>query len=460
MSLPTKETPKIGLITAICIIAANMIGTGVFTSLGFQVLGIQSISALLLLWVAGGVVAICGALTYAELAVSMPRSGGEYRYLSNLYHPALGFLSGWVSATLGFAGPVAIASMAFGEYFSNVIPNTDPTSFVSLLTPHSLATLLLIIITIINIASIKAGTGFQTVFTIINLSLIVIIVICGFVLSDHSHFHISFAKQDFKQVFSSDFFVSLVYVSFAYSGWNSATYIAEEINEPRKNLPRALFLGSLIVMVLYLLLNFIFLYSTPIPQLSGQLQVAFIAAQNIFGKEGALIIAAIISIGLIASVNSMMFTGPRVTRAIGEDFPIFRKLAHINSKGSPVYAILLQFVIALILIYISNPNDVMTYLGFTLSLFTTLTVIGVFIDRYKHKNLFFGSEPISTRSIVKMIVKNVIPLLFVGFEVGMMYFLIDKKPIPSIAGFLSILTGLIVYVFINKNKNKSENKSN
>jgi APA family basic amino acid/polyamine antiporter len=448
VSLPDKETPKVGLVTAICIIAANMIGTGVFTSLGFQVMGIHSVSALLLLWVTGGIVAICGALTYAELAVSMPRSGGEYRYLSNLYHPSLGFLSGWVSATLGFAGPVAIAAMAFGEYFSNVIPGTDP---------NILATILLVGITIINIASIKAGTGFQTIFTLINLSLIIIIIICGFILPDHSHFHMTFTSNDLKQAESEDFFVSLVYVSFAYSGWNSATYIAEEIKNPKKNLPRALFLGSFIVMILYLLLNFIFLYSTPIPQLSGQLQVGFIAAKNIFGQDGALIIAVIISIGLIASVNSMMFTGPRVTRAIGEDFPFFGKLAHLNSKGSPVYAILLQFLIALILIYISNPNEVMTYLGFTLSLFTTLTVAGVFINRYRNKSLFVSPNNINARSIIKMILKFIIPLLFILLELYMMYYLLKNKPKPSIAGFLTILSGLIVYAFINKKNRTSEN---
>ncbi len=448
MSLPNKETPKVGLVTSICIIAACMIGTGVFTSLGFQVATIQSTSTLLLLWIAGGVVAICGALTYSELAVSMPKSGGEYRYLSKLYHPSLGFLSGWFSAILGFAGPVAFSSMAFGQYFSTVVPEANPSL---------LATGLLIIITLINIASLKAGTGFQTVFTIINLLLIVVIIICGFILPDHSHFQISFTKADFKQALSPDFFVSLVYVSFAYSGWNSATYIAEEIKDPRKNLPRALFLGSFIVMILYLLLNFVFLYSTPIPQLKGQFQVAYFAAKSIFGADGALIIAGIISIGLIASVNSMMFTGPRVTRAIGEDFPFLGKLATLNKKGSPVYAILLQFFIALMLIHFSNPSDLVMYLGFTLSIFTTLTVAGVFINRYRNNSLFYGSEKISIGSTLKMIIKIVIPLLFIALEVYMMYFLLKKYPIPSIAVFFTMLSGLIVYAFINKKKTSENN---
>ena len=426
-----KETPKIGLITAISIIVASMIGTGVFTSLGFQVIGIKSVSALLMLWIAGGVVALCGALSYAELAISMPRSGGEYRYLSNLYHPALGFLSGFVSSTLGFAGPVAFSSLAFGQYFSNLVA----------INPSILATIILVAVTVINIASLKLGSRFQTIFTVINLSLILIIVICGFILPDHSHFQISFTKNDFTQMISPDFFVSLVYVSFAYSGWNSATYVAEEIKDPRKNLPRALFWGSFIVMILYLLLNFIFLYSSPIEQLNNQFQVAFVAAENIFGKEGAVIIAAIISIGLVASINSMMFTGPRVTKAIGQDFPIFNKLAHVNSKGSPIYAILLQFLFALVLIHIFDPRQIMTYIGFTLSLFTTLSVAGVYLNLSKYPdNVSLNRSPWFL----------IVPALFIVIELLMMVYLLIQDPAPPVYGFLTVLSGLIVYFLINK----------
>ena len=431
--MSNTETPKIGLITAISLIVASMIGTGVFTSLGFQVIGIHSTAALLMLWIAGGIVALFGALSYAELAVYMPRSGGEYRYLSNLYHPALGFLSGWVSATLGFAGPVAIACMAFGEYFSNLVSwNTN-----------LLASIILAGITIVNLTSLKLGGRFQTVFTLVNISLILAIIICGFVLPDHSHFLFSLTKDDASQMISPEFFESLVYVSFAYSGWNSATYIAEEIKDPKKNLPKALFWGSFIVMILYLLLNLIFLYSSPISELNNQFQVAFIAAKNIFGQKGALIIAVIISIGLIASINSMMFTGPRVTRAIGQDFPIFKKLAHINSKGSPVYAILLQFLIALILIHISNPKEIMKYIGFTLSLFTTLAVAGVFINRYKNPS-------VEKKSILLKITYILIPSIFILLELMMMFYLFQKDPWPPIAGFLTILSGLLVYAFIYK----------
>jgi len=423
--------PKIGVITATSLVIANMVGTGVFTSLGFQVLGIQSVFALLMLWVVGGVVALCGALTYAELAVTMPRSGGEYRYLSNLYHPSVGLVSGWISSTLGFAGPVAISSMAFGEYFSNILDAS----------PDLLAVFLLIVITLINLGGLKAGGYFQTGITFLNLFLIVVIIISGIVLSDHSHYTISLNAEDIKQSFSAPFYISLVYVSFAYSGWNSAAYIAGEIKNPRKNLPIALFSGTIVVMFLYLLLNFIFLYSTPIPQLSGQVQIAFIAAKNIFGEQGAIFVAFIISIGLTASVNSMMFTGPRVTRAIGEDFPVFKKMTVLNSKGSPMYAVLLQFTIALILIFTSSFEQVMTYIGFTLSLFTTLTVAGVFINRYKNpKHTLQFKTP----------GYPVVPLLFIALEVFMMVFLIKENTVPSMAGLITAVSGFVVYLFVYK----------
>ena len=434
MSLSSKISPKIGLITAVCLIAANMIGTGVYTSLGYQAMGTQSVLALLLLWVAGGVVALCGALTYAELAASMPKSGGEYRYLSNIYHPSVGFLSGWVSVTIGFAGPMAINAMAFGEYFSNIFN----------LAPDTLAVGLLILVVGINIISFSAGSNFQTLFTILNICMILGISVSGFILADHSHFHFSTTSGDVSQIFTASFAVSLVYVSYAYSGWNSATYIAEEIKDPAKNIPRALFIGTAAVMLLYLTVNFIFLYTVPLAELTANpKQIAFTSAQKIFDIGGAKIIAAIISVGLIASVNSMVITGPRVTKAIGEDFSFFKIFTSHNKKGSPVVAILLQFSIALILIITSKFDQVMTYIGFTLSLFTTLTVAGVFVYRYKNGHAI-------PKDTYKTWGYPVTPILFIMLEIWMMVFLLKNDPVPSLAGLATVLSGLVVYFIIKK----------
>lgn len=436
-SIMNRIITKVGLLTAISLVIANMIGTGVFTSLGFQAAGIKSVLPLLLLWIAGGVVALCGALTYGELAASMPRSGGEYNYLSRLYHPAIGFLSGWVSATVGFAAPMAISAIAFGDYFSTIYPGVDV---------KILASGLIILLTLINISSFKLGSGFQMFFTLLNLALIVIISIAGLIKGSHEHFHFSASTEDFKQVLNPAFAISLIYVSFAYSGWNSASYIAGEIKDPVKNLPKALFSGTFIVMLLYVLLNFVFLYTVPIDALSGKLQVAHISAERIFGAEGAIMISGIISIGLIASVNAMMIAGPRVTQVIGEDFPIFKFLARKNASGTPVQATILQAVIALTLIATATFKMVMTYIGFTLGIFTSLTVAGIFIHRYRNGK----TTAYTTLGF------PVTPIIFLGLEFWMLYYTLRESPRESLWGLGTVITGLLVYYLAKENNSKRE----
>jgi basic amino acid/polyamine antiporter, APA family len=437
-----KEKTKIGLVTATCIIVANMIGVGVYTSIHYQAMGIHSAFAILLLWVVGGMVALSGALSYGELAVQMPRSGGEYNYLSKIYHPAVGFLSGWVSCTVGFSAPLAAMAMAFGFYFGH-IAGVDP---------KVLAFALVTVLTLINISSFKVGSSFHTVFTIMNVLLILLISIAGFIWGDHSHFTFTMDKNDLGEVFQDNFATSLVYVSFAYSGWNSATYVASEIRDPVRLLPKALFIGTLIVLILYVLLNFIFLYTVPIPILAANEHVAFVSAVNIFGHDGARIISIVISIGLVASVNSIMIAGPRVTQVIGQDFPFFSNFAKENKSGTPFYATILQSLLAVLLIATSTFQGIINYIGFTLALFTTLTVAGVFVYRTSHT-----LKPDSYRTWGYPIT----PLILIILELYMMYYLCKNNTEESIYGFATILSGLIVYYLINtKNKNSEKREKN
>jgi APA family basic amino acid/polyamine antiporter len=443
MSIPeVNSKSKIGLVTAICLIVANMIGVGVFTSLGYQVIGTHSVFAILSLWVIGGVVALCGALTYGELSVAMPRSGGEYNYLSKIYHPALGFLSGWVSCTVGFSAPMAMMAVLFGHYFENLFPG---------LNPQVIAITLVILLSLVNISSFRAGSSFQTFFTLLNITLIIGLSVAGYFLANHSHFIFTIEKQDFLALTEPAFGVSLVYVSFAYSGWNSATYIAGEIRNPSKNLPKALFFGTLLVTFLYLLLNFIFLYAVPMNELAGQEEVAFIAAVKIFGSNGGTIISIIISIALIASVNSMMITGPRVTKTIGEDFSFFKKLAKTNSSGTPIYATLIQSSIAILLIYFSKFESIMTYIGFTLSLFIMLTVAGVFINRLK-----FPDQELQYRTWGF----PVTPIVFILLEGYMVVRLFAIRWEESLYGTATVLSGLIIYYFVKEKNNPSIRENN
>lgn len=429
-----QNNQAIGLFTATCIVVANMIGTGVFTSLGFQVVNIKSGFTLLFLWLVGGIFALCGALSYGELGAAMPYSGGEYYYLSRIYHPVVGFLSGWVSVTVGFAAPIAAAAMALGAYFNSVFP---------LISSIAIALGVVIGVSLIHGKSKTFGSYFQQIFTILKVLLIVVLIVCGLFLAEPQQLGFLPSMGDVNLIFSSPFAISLVYVTYSYSGWNAAVYLASEVEEPEKNLPRSLIGGTLIVMGLYLLLNFIFLHTTPINKLVGELEIGYIAANHIFGGMGAKIMGILISLGLISSISSMVLAGPRVTQAIGEDIPLFKLLARKNSSGIPYFAILLQLFLVTVLILTSSFEAVLTYLGFTLTLSSFITVLGVFVYRFRYPE---ASRPYETWGY------PFTPLIFLGISAWMLVFLLIDKPVESLTGLLTMLVGLIVYFVASKNK--------
>jgi APA family basic amino acid/polyamine antiporter len=419
---------------AIAIVVSNMIGTGVYTSLGLQAAGVHSVLALIFIWITGGLVALCGALTYGELAARIPKSGGEYVFLSKIFHPAVGFLSGFISMTIGFAAPLAICAIALGTYAGNIIP----------LTPMVIAVSVIIILTILNSSSFRTGANFNFVATTINVILILTLCVVGFIKGPHSEFSFTFQQSDFKQILNPAFAISLVYVSFAYSGWNSAAYITHQVKDPVKNLPKILITGTLIVLILYTLLNFVFLYTVPLKDLEGKVDIAFIAAQNIFGQSGGRFVAALISIGLIASINSLLILGPRVTQAIADDYSLLKFLGVENKNGSPVYATVLLTVVALALIWTSSFEQIMTLIGFTLSMFTIMAVTGVFVLRYKMKKN--GDNFYHTFGY------PLIPLFFILIEGCMMVYVFFNRPVQSLIGIGITLVGLIVYFLLIKSK--------
>jgi APA family basic amino acid/polyamine antiporter len=423
---------------AIAIVVSNMIGTGVYTSLGLQAAGVHSVIALIFIWITGGLVALCGALTYGELAARIPKSGGEYVFLSKIFHPAFGFLSGFISMTIGFAAPLAITAIALGTYAGNLIN----------VAPMAIAISVIIILTVLNSSSFRTGANFNFVVTSISIVLILTLCVVGLAKGHHPGFSLTFNQNDIKQIINPDFAVSLVYVSFAYSGWNSAAYITHQVKEPVKNLPRILITGTLIVMTLYTLLNFVFLYAVPLPDLENKVDIAFIAAQNIFGISGGKFVAALISIGLIASINSLLILGPRVTQAIAEDYHTLRFLGTENKSGSPFYATILLTVVALALIWTSTFEQIMTLIGFTLSLFTISSVIGVIVLRYTMKK--------NGENFYHTFGYPYIPIFFILVEGCMMFYVFFNRPVQSIIGIGITLIGLLVYfLLIKSNKNVS-----
>src|SRR3954447_6394914 len=272
--------PKVSLLTATSIVIANMIGTGIFTSLGFQVAGLPSGFAIVVLWGVGGFCALCGALSYAELAAALPRSGGEYNFLREIYHPSLGFLAGWVSGTVGFSAPVAIAAMPFGVYLAELVPGTNALVWTFAVVWITTAVLLF---------DLRLGSAFQIGSTLLKVGLIAVIIVAGFLVSQTQPIAFHPQPGDAHLIMSAPFAVSLYWVMYAYSGWNASTYITSELRNPKRDILLSLGIGTLLVTLLYVVLNTAFLRSTPAAEMTGKEDVAFIAATHIFGATGGKI---------------------------------------------------------------------------------------------------------------------------------------------------------------------------
>ena len=414
--------------TAISVVVANMIGTGVFTSLGFQLLGIQSFFVLMMLWLVGGLTALCGALTYAELGANLPRSGGEYNFLSRLYHPAAGFISGWVSATVGFAAPVALAGMTFGAYLSAVFPCISPTwAAVSLVA----------VLTAVHCRSRQASSNIQQIFTALKVLLIGLFCATIFIWGDAPQ-AVSFAPQvgDTSLLFSGAFAVSLIYVNYAYTGWNAATYVTSELDNPQRNLPIVLFVGTGLVMLLYLLLNFTFLSAAPIAILEGKLEVGVIVAEHALGASAGKAMGAVLALLLVSTVSAMTMAGPRVLQVIGEDFNLFSVLARCNRHGIPVFAIVFQGILAVLFIISSTFESVLIFSSFVLGVNTLFSVLGVFILRWKKQSI---------AGAYKTFAYPFAPLIYLSVTLWTLIYVIISRPIEGWIGIAMISAGALLY---------------
>ncbi len=407
---------------------ADMIGTGVFTSLGFQVRDIPSGFSLMMLWVVGGVVALCGALSYSELAAAFPRSGGEYNFLSRSFHPAVGFVAGWVSATVGFAAPIALAAMAFGQYFAGVFPGA-PVLALGLGVTWAVA--------LIHLSGIRRGSALQNISTFIKLGLIVVLILAGVVLGNRQPLSFAPSALDTGYITGTPFAISLVFVLYAYSGWNAATYIAGEIRDPEKNLPRSILAAVLIVTFLYVMLNAVFLYTTPIQELAGQLDVGLIAGRHIFGDAGGRIVAGLICVGLISSISAMTWVGPRVTMVMGEDIPLLRMFSKTSQNGVPVVAMLFQLAVVTALLLTQSFEAVLDFIQFGLTFCSFLTVLGVIVLRYRQPGL---PRPYRVWGY------PITPVVFLFVTLFVLVHLAIDRPLESFYSLCTLAAGLLVYL--------------
>jgi len=415
----------------VAVLVSNMIGTGVFTSLGLQVVGTHSGFALLTLWALGGVAALSGAACYAELSAAMPRSGGEYVYLGEIFHPFVGFLGGWVSMTVGFAAPIALAGIAFGRYLSAVVP----------ITPLQGSLVAIGVVTVVHASDLRVARRFQIVVTSVIVALIIGFIIAGLRVPRPEAISFAPSRAALGEIISAPFAVSLIYVSYAYSGWNAAGYIAGEIRDPQRTLPRALGFSAAVVAVLYVLLNWAFLRAVPIGALSGVVEVGALAATRMVGPAGGRLMSAVIAAVLVGAMSAMVLAGSRVTQAIVADVPALRVVAARSRGGVPRKAILAQVGLTIALLLSNAFEPIVTYAGFTLELVTLLAIAGLVLRRRRGAPL---------PGAVRAWGYPVTAIVYAAISVWTLLFVVLQRPVESLAGVATLLVGAILYYVIGR----------
>lgn len=411
-----------------------MVGTGIFTSLGFQVEALPSPFLILSLWVLGGVAAFCGAVSYAELSAMLPRSGGEYHFLSKIYHPALGFMAAIVSIVVGFAAPIALSAMAFGSYLSGAFPKI----------PAGAAALAAVLaVTAAHAVSVKASGVFQVSVTAIKLLLVGCFLAAGF----YAGSAVDFLPRggDAGLFFSGAYAVSLMYVMYAYWGWNAAAYIIGEVRDPQKTVPAALLIATVAATALYVLLNVVFLSCAPMAEFAGKIDVGKIAAGRLWGEAGGRVMSGIIAVGLLSVMSAMTWAGPRVAQIVGRDFPSLAVLGRTSEGGVPRPALALQTSIVLVLLLTGSFSSVLLYTAFALTACSFLTVAGVIVMRVRKPDL---DRPFRCWGY------PVTPLVFLAITGMMLGYSAVQKPAEAAAGCATLTAGLGLYALARPGRAK------
>ncbi len=417
---------KIGIYTASAIVVANMIGTGVFTSVGFQLSSIQNTWSILLLWIAGGLLALFGAFAYAELGTHFQVSGGDYIYLSRLFHPLLGYLSAWAGLTVGFSAPVALAAMALTKYLSPFGLNDNVW----------LAVGVIVLIGLMHSFTIRNSSRFQNISTFIKIAFIVTLIIIGLALnSSPPHNALLFSNSWKNEITSTGFAVSMVFVSFAYTGWNASAYIADEIDRPHRNLPLSLIASTLFVSLTYILFQLVLLKNATVGQLAGKEDVSFISFSNLLGLNGGKWVSIFIAIQLVATISSYLWVGPRVTWAMASEYLLWKPLSKRNEHGIPVAALWLHVLISVGLALSGSFKDVLLYAGFVLQLMASLTVATSLVIRKQKPGAFISPF------------KPILQVLFLIFNLWVLVFTLIDQPVASLKGLGILGVGLLIYFF-------------
>ena len=451
----TPEAPanglerKLGLFPLTNIVIANMVGAGIFTTSGLLMKDLHHPVVMLGLWVVCGLVALCGALSYGELGAAFPHAGGEYAFLSRLYHPIFGFLSGWVSFFVGFSAPIAASAIGFSEYSTRAFPGLLHPGIIGGASEAAVmkklyAILIIAAFTFLHTRGLETGARVQNALTGLKILLIVGLVAAGFAVGKGSLGHLV-AAAPFRFDFGGlkTLGLSLMWIMFAYSGWNASAYVGSEVKNPSRNLPRSLLIGTGVVMLLYIALNLFYIYAIPPAQMEGVISVGGLAAGNLFGKSAETVLSVLISFALFSSLSAYLILGPRVYYSMARDGIFFKSIAYVDPKCCvPTRSIVLQGGIASVMVLFGTFEQLLTYMGFSLGIFPLLAVLGVFkLRRTGRSAVKLPGYPVASAVYI-----------LVGATILVLAFL--ERPAESLVAVVTALAGIPVYIFFKRSAGK------
>jgi APA family basic amino acid/polyamine antiporter len=446
---PVGLLRQLGVISATALVVSNMIGIGIFTTSGFLAGDLGDPALVLIIWVVGAVFALIGAICYSELGINFPSSGGEYVYLTQAYGPTWGFMTGWVSFFAGFSAPIAAASLAFSDYLGHFFPALKQENAPYAIGSGALslkfgaaqaaACTLIAAFTLLNIFGVRRVARIQNLLTLIKVLMLATFIGLGFLVGKGSAAHFSMpAVRTSVTPLAAQFAISLFWIYVSYSGWNAATYVAEELKQPSITLPAALALGTGLVALLYIGLNLIFIYATPLESMKGVVAVGALAASHLFGPGVAGIFSALMALSLVATVNAEVTIGPRVYYAMAKNGAFFSMAARVDPQWhTPVYAILVQGLCAMLMTF-TPFRELIIYIGFSLNFFAVLSVSSLFVFRRRHN---------WQRLRVVNIAYPLLPLAFILVGLWMTVYGIMLQPKVSLAAIVTIATGALAYHF-------------
>ncbi len=429
------ERPRrIGGFTAGCVLVGNVIGSGVFTTTGFMARDLGDPGLILGVWLVGALLAFTGALTYSELGAALPFAGGEYVYLRRAYGPFVGFLSGWTSFTVGFGAGIAAGAVGFASYVLQVVPFDGESS----LATKSLALVLVWLVTGFHLAGVGPGGVLQRLVTVLNVGAILLLIVGALTVGQGSWEHFTMSDPSRTPGVGS-LVVALIFATYAYSGWNAAAYIAGEIAEPRRTLPRTLVWGTLLVGLLYIGLNGMYVYALPVTELAQPpiLPVAKKAAVALFGDKSAALVVVILCLSMAGAVSAMVWAGPRLYYAMACDGLIPAVFAGTErTGGAPANSILLQSLWASVLILSGTFEALVIYSGVVLTIFSALAVGAVVLLRRRSPEL---ARP------YRVPLYPWVPAFYLVLSSAIVLYILLERPVEAGFGLATVLAGVPFY---------------